>query len=290
MFAVCAIGASGTCLTACLTCRLFPVISAPPSSALQTGRHQLTNPTPSATVAGMNATTLQPLIDFRIAVGTSSEAIGWWTTFCVVDKADDREIVVAVPEQGGRGAISQDALAPGTVYTAFADGDSRVGLLRVEVATAPGTGKLRTPSSMGRNLKESLQRAWGLVQSSKDRIGLTPILAQKDVMVEAVDLSGGGADGEAGVAFYVAMLSALWDRKMQAGTVVLGDVTVQGNVKGVPSLAEPVQVSLDNGALRVLVPLANKAQIAGLSEDAVENLDLVFYGDVDRAVGKAVVG
>jgi ATP-dependent Lon protease len=86
------------------------------------------------------------------------------------------------------------------------------------------------------------------------------------------------------------MLPALRDRKMQAGTVVLGDVTVQGNVKGVPSLAEPVQVSLDNGALRVLVPLANKAQIAGLSEDAVEKLDLVFYGDVDRAVGKAVVG
>lgn len=211
------------------------------------------------------------------------------TTFTWIDVEDGREAVVAVPEQGGRGAISPDPLPPGTVYAAFA-GESRVGLMRLEVAVAPGTGKLRTPSGMPKGLKESLQRSWSLLQSVKERQGFAADLAQKDLAVEAVDLSGGGADGECGVAFYVALLSAIQGRNLQAATVILGDVSVQGNIKQLPSINESLQISLDNGALRVLVPIANKSQFSGLSEEIVEKLDIVFYGDVDRAVLKAAGG
>lgn len=84
------------------------------------------------------------------------------------------------------------------------------------------------------------------------------------------------------------MMSAIQSRRVQAGTVVLGDLTIQGNLKGVPSIAEPLQVALDNGAIRVLVPISNKAQFAGLPEQVVEKLDVIFYGDVDRAVLKAI--
>lgn len=108
--------------------------------------------------------------------------------------------------------------------------------------------------------------------------------------MEAVDLSGGGADGECGVGFFVAMISAIQNRNVQPGTVILGDVSIQGNIKQLPSIGESLQISLDNGALRALVPIANKSQVAGLPEEVVEKLDLVFYGDVDRAVLKAVGG
>lgn len=209
------------------------------------------------------------------------------TTFTWIDAADGREAVVAVPEQGGKGAISPDPLQPGTAYAAFTDGTSRVGLLRLEIALAPGTGKLRTPSGMPKDVKESLHRAWSLLQSMKERLGLAPALAQRDLAAEAVDLSGGGADGECGVAFYVAMLSAIQSRAIQPGTVILGDLSVQGNIKHLPTIIESLQISLDNGALRALVPLANKSQVAGLPEEVVERLDLVFYGDVDRAMLKA---
>jgi ATP-dependent Lon protease len=211
------------------------------------------------------------------------------TTFTWIDAEDGREVVVAVPEQGGKGAISPDPLPPGTVYAAFA-GESRVGLMRLEVAVAPGTGKLRTPSGMPKGLKESLHRSWSLIQSVKERQGFAATLAEKDLAVEAVDLSGGGADGECGVAFYVALLSAIQSRNVQPATVLLGDVSVQGNIKQLPSINESLQIALDNGALRVLVPIANKSQFSGLPEEIVEKLDIVFYGDVDRAVLKAVGG
>jgi ATP-dependent Lon protease len=41
-------------------------------------------------------------------------------------------------------------------------------------------------------------------------------------------------------------------------------------------------------AVRALVPVSNKAQFAGLPEDVIERLDVVFYGDVDRAVLKTL--
>jgi ATP-dependent Lon protease len=84
------------------------------------------------------------------------------------------------------------------------------------------------------------------------------------------------------------MISAIQNRRVQAGTVILGDLTIQGNVRGPASITEPLQLALDNGAQRVLLPVSNKGQIAGLPENVVEKLDLVFYADVDRAVMKTL--
>ena len=79
------------------------------------------------------------------------------------------------------------------------------------------------------------------------------------------------------------MMSAIHDRQVEPGMVVLGDLTIQGNIKGLTSILEPLQVAVDNGASRALVPISNKAQFAALPEDVVEKLELVFYGEPDRA-------
>lgn len=210
------------------------------------------------------------------------------TSFSYIDQDDGTERTVGVPEQGGAGIISQDPLPPGSVYTASADAEGKVGLFRLEISLTAGTGKVRTPAGLEKGLKESLNRAVSYLQSVKDKFGLTPVLAQKDIYAEAVDLSGARIECACGVGFYVAIMSAIQNRRVQAGSVILGDLTIQGNLKGVPSIAEPLQVALDNGALRVLVPISNKAQFAGLPEQVVEKLDVIFYGDVDRAVLKAI--
>lgn len=210
------------------------------------------------------------------------------TSFSYIDLQDDTERSVGVPEQGGAGVVSQDPLPPGTVYTAAVDNEAKVALFRLEVTITAGTGKLRTPTGLEKSLKESLNRAFSYLQNVKDKLGLTELLAQKDVYAEAVDLSGGRIECPCGVAFFAAMISAVRNRQVQAGTVVLGDLTIQGNIKGPPSITEPLQLSLESGALRVLVPVSNKTQFAGLSEDVIERLDVVFYGDVDRAVLKTL--
>ena len=210
------------------------------------------------------------------------------TSFSYIELDSDTEHTVGVPEQGGGGIISPDPLSPGTVYTAAVDTKAKVALFRLEVAMTAGTGKLRTPSGLDKTLKESLNRAFTYLQSVKDKLGLTEQMAHTDIYAEAVDLSGGKVECPCGVAFFSAMISALRSRQVQAGTVILGDLTIQGNVKGPASITEPLQLALESGAFRVLVPVSNKSQFAGLPEDVIDRLDVVFYGDVDRAVLKSL--
>ena len=210
------------------------------------------------------------------------------TSFSFIDLEGEVERSVGVPEQGGAGVISLDPLPPGTVYTAAVDSEAKVALFRIEVTLTAGMGKLRTPTGLEKSLKESLNRAFSYLQNVKEKLGLVQTLAQKDIYAEAVDLSGGRIDCPCGVAFFAAIISAVRNRQVQAGTVILGDLTIQGNIKGPVSIAEPLQLALEAGAARVLVPVSNKTQFAGLPEEVIERLDVVFYGDIDRAVLKTL--
>jgi ATP-dependent Lon protease len=73
-----------------------------------------------------------------------------------------------------------------------------------------------------------------------------------------------------------------------AGLVVLGDLSIQGNIKSVRSLAEPLQVVMDNGARRALVPLGNKRNFLEVSRDIVERVDPLFFSDPTTAAMKAL--
>jgi ATP-dependent Lon protease len=73
-----------------------------------------------------------------------------------------------------------------------------------------------------------------------------------------------------------------------AGLVVLGDLGIQGNIKAVRTLAEPLQVSMDNGARRAMVPLENKRNFLDVSGEIVERVDPVFFSDPMTAAMKGL--
>ena len=74
----------------------------------------------------------------------------------------------------------------------------------------------------------------------------------------------------------------------QPGLLVLGDMSVQGNVKPVRSLTEPLQVAMDNGAKRALIPIENKRQFLEVTPDILEHVDPIFYGELRQAAFKAL--
>jgi ATP-dependent Lon protease len=68
----------------------------------------------------------------------------------------------------------------------------------------------------------------------------------------------------------------------------MGDLSVQGNIKGVRSLVEPLQVGMDNGAKRALIPIENKRNFMEVTADVMEHVDPVFFGDPKTAALKAL--
>jgi ATP-dependent Lon protease len=164
--------------------------------------------------------------------------------------------------------------------------ERRAGVYRLEVSVANGTGKLKPSGGIDRTLKESCQRAFSYMQTHKGELGLGRDLDTHDFFVEGVDLLGSQVPCESGVAFFVAAVSALRRAPLQGGSVVLGDMSIQGNIKGLPSLAELMQLALDNGARRVLLPTANKRHALDLEGELLELAE--FYNDPRGAIDKSI--
>ena len=73
-----------------------------------------------------------------------------------------------------------------------------------------------------------------------------------------------------------------------AALLVTGDLSVQGNIKGLRSLVEPLQVAMDNGARRALISLENKRNFLEVTGDIIEHVDPIFFGDPKTAAFKAL--
>lgn len=210
------------------------------------------------------------------------------TSFSYTLQETGEERFVGVPEQGGRDLISTDPLAPGTVYSAGVTSDGTVGLYRVEVSVSSGTGKLKLAGGVAGAMKESVQRAFSFLQARKTDLGIARDLDVSDLHVEVIDLLGNRVEAEVGVAFFVASYSALRKAPVSAALLILGDMSVQGNIKPLRSLTEPLQVAKDNGAKRALIPIENKRSFLDVSADIMEHVDPVFYGDPKTAAMKVL--
>jgi ATP-dependent Lon protease len=210
------------------------------------------------------------------------------TSFSYIDSDTREERFVGVPEQGGRDMIATDPLAPGSVYTTSVDDQGKVGLYRLEVGSAPGTGKLRIAGGIEGAMKESLQRAFAYILGHKVTMGIGQQIDTTDFHVEAIDLLSNRVPCEAGIALVIAIYSALKKHSVLPALVILGDLSIQGNIKAVRSLAEPLQVGMDNGARRALIPLDNKRHFLEVSGDIVERVDPVFFSDPMTAAMKGL--
>jgi ATP-dependent Lon protease len=210
------------------------------------------------------------------------------TSFSYIDKETGEERYVGVPEEGGRNVISSDPLEPGCVYAASVDEQGKVGLHRIEVGCAAGTGKLKLAGGIEGPMRESIQRAFGYLQGNKVRLGIGQEFDTTDFHVEAIDLLQNRVSCECGVALIVAIISAVKRLSVQAALVIFGDISIQGNIKGVRTLVEPCQLAMESGARRALVPIENRRQFLEVSGDVAERVDPIFYGDAPVAANKAL--
>jgi ATP-dependent Lon protease len=209
-------------------------------------------------------------------------------SFSYSDRETGEERFVGVPEQGGRNMISSDPLSPGSIYSAGIAADGTVGMYRVEVSTSVGGGKLRLAGGVAGTIKESINRAFSYLMTKKGELGIAREVDAADFHVEVIDLIGNRVDAEIGVAFFIACVSALKKAPVNAAMLVLGDLSLQGNIKGVRSLVEPLQVAMDNGGKRALIPIENKRSFLEVTGDVAEHVDPVFYGDPKTAAFKAL--
>jgi ATP-dependent Lon protease len=173
------------------------------------------------------------------------------------------------------------------VPVALTSGD-KVAIHRIEISRMAGSGKLKITGGLDRTMKDSIATAYNYTRSRKRDLGIEREMDGCDFHAQVVDLMGSGEGSEVGVAFFVALYSLLKDKPVLPGLVILGEMTIQGNVVPVRSLTEPLQVAMDNGAKKVLIPVGNKRHFLEVPGDLIEKVDPIFYSDPLTAALKAL--
>lgn len=210
------------------------------------------------------------------------------TSFSYLLRETGEEQFVGVPEAGGRDLISPDPLPPGCAYGLDVTPEDTVALFRVEVSAQQGSGRLRIAGSPSRALRESITTAFEYLLSHRQALGLAGELEQQDYHVQVVHLGSNREAAEAGMPFVVALYSLLKRGSLLQALVVTGQVSLQGHVSTLRSLPEALQVAMDNGARRVLLPVESRRQFLEVSGEIVERVDPVFYSEPLTGAMKAL--
>ncbi len=213
----------------------------------------------------------------------------WAVNFSYIDQETRREVFVAVPEQGGGGLITPGQLDPGVTFTVGSDQtDGRLAIFRVEVQTAKGNGKLRITGAPSRAIRDAVHTAHTYLQSQAGRLGIGKHPNDYDLHVQLVNLMQSKEGSETGVAFFVSMVSALLGKPVLESLVVLGEMSIRGGLLKVGLLTERLQLAMDNGAKRVLLPAENKRDFADIPSDVLDKLQIIFYSDPANAALRAL--
>lgn len=209
--------------------------------------------------------------------------------FSYIDNDTFEEKYVSVPEQGGSKLIPEGICNPGQVYTVSRGKSGMIGLFRLEGQVLPGNGKFeRTGIGLDRDAKEATNTAFNFLKANSNRISGKISTTTKDYIVNYQDLHGIGMTGKLALPTLIALCSIALGKPTLASLVVIGDISISGTLIKADELANILQVCLDSGAKKVLLPSTSFVDFATVPADLMSSFQLIPYNSAEDAVFKAL--
>lgn len=209
--------------------------------------------------------------------------------FSYIDCDTFEERYVSVPEQGAGKLIPEGICNPGQVYTVSRGKPGMIGVFRLESQMLPGNGKFeRTGIGTDRDAKESSNAAFSYLKANGSRISGSISTTTKDYIINYQDLQGIGMTGKLALSSLIALCSVAIGKPVLPSLAVLGEISITGTLINVDELANTLQVCLDSGAKKVLLPSTSKAALMSVPDDLFTCFDFLFYRSAEEAVFKAL--
>ena len=209
--------------------------------------------------------------------------------FSYIDKDNFEEYYVSVPEQGGGKLIPEGMCNPGQVYTVSQGKSGMIGVFRLESQMLPGNGKFeRTGLGSEREAREATNTAFNFLKANAGRISGAISTTTKDYIVNYQDMQGIGMTNKLALPTLIALASVALNKPMVSSLVVLGEISIAGTMIKVDELANSLQVCLDSGAKKVLLPITSAADLGTVPSELIGCFNLIFYQSAEDAVYKAL--
>jgi len=233
---------------------------------------------------------LEFAIEMRRRVKEQLKRIGgmefWDTNFSYIDKDTQEEAFVTLPEERGNNLIEDVQLAPGTCYTATSDGD-KVALVKIEVVSIPGNGKLTISSNASTEVKEDVRNTYNYIRANEKTIlSQQHSLNKLDVNIQITALLGSAVHKGIGGAVFTALVSSVFNRSLKPALAVLGNISIGGAIERALNFSDRVSLLSENGAKNVLVPMDNLQEMASLPAAILGKTDVPFYSSSQMLIQK----
>ena len=209
--------------------------------------------------------------------------------FSYIDNETFEEKYVSVPEQGGGKLIPEGMCNPGQVYTVSHGKSGMIGVFRLESQMLPGNGKFeRTGLGSDRDCREASNTAFNFLKANGNRISGAISTTTKDYIVNYQDLQGIGMTGRLAMPTLIALCSIALAKPTVSSLAVLGEISISGTLIKVDELANALQVCLDSGANKILLPITSAAELGSVPPELIGCFNLIFYSSAEDAVFKAL--
>ena len=233
---------------------------------------------------------LEFAIEMRRRVKEQLKRIGgmefWDTNFSYIDKETQEETFVTLPEERGSNLIEDVPLAPGTCYTATSDGD-KVTLVKIEVVSIPGNGKLTISGNASTEVKEDVRNTYNYIRANEKTIlSQQHSLNKLDVNIQITALLGSTVHKGIGGAVFTALVSSVFNRSLKPALAVLGNISIGGAIERALNFSDRVSLLSENGAKNVLVPMDNLQEMANLPAAILGKTDVPFYSSSQMLIQK----
>ena len=209
--------------------------------------------------------------------------------FSYIDNETFEEKFVSVPEQGGGKLIPEGMCNPGQVYTVSRGKSGMIGVFRLESQMLPGSGKFdRTGLGSDRDAKEATNTAFNFLKANGKRISGSISTTNKDYIVGYQDLQGIGMTDKLALPTLIALCSIALGKPAVSTLAILGEISISGTLIKVEDLANALQVCLDSGAKKVLLPITSAADLGTVPPELMGSFQIIFYNSAEDAVFKAL--
>lgn len=236
---------------------------------------------------------LQLALELRRRVKEQLKKLGgmefYDVNFSYTDKETFEEHYVSVPEQGGGKLIPEGMCNPGQVYTVSQGKGGMIGVFRLESQMLPGSGKFeRTGIGSDRECKEATNTAFNFLKANGKRVSNSISTTTKDYIINYQDLQGIGMTNKLALPTLIALCSIALGKPVQSSLVVLGEISISGTMMTVDELASVLQVCLDSGAKKVLLPSTSFVDFSTVPSELMSAFQLIPYQSAEDAVFKAL--
>jgi len=164
-------------------------------------------------------------------------------------------------------------------------------MLKVEVISASGSGKLILTGNLGDVMKESAQAAVSLIRKNADVFGIENKEFYKNLDIHIHFPEGAvPKDGpSAGIAITTALISELSGRAVRSDVAMTGEITLRGKVLAIGGLREKTAAAYANGIKTIIIPNDNLDSLDEVADEVKAKLVFVAAKDIFDVIKTALV-